>query len=129
MKRAPRRSRTSFAWQGATLLALAACATPTTDVQPTTEDAVYTASGRYPAERAGVLIAQNAALRDGRSLCEQQGKRFRPLASVVGEDPASGEAVYAVRFRCIARLASRPTLAPLPSREPTTSGPAAGGRL
>ena len=109
------------------LAALAACATPTTDVQSTTEEAVYTASGRYPAERAGILIAQNAALRNGRGVCEQQGKRFRPLGSVAGQDPSTGEAIFAVRFRCTTgRTTLPPTLAPnlppLPSRDPRAGG-------
>jgi len=105
------------------LLAMNGCATPTTEVQPTTSEAVYTASGRYPAAHSGILIAQNAALRDGREMCEQQGKRFRPLGSIAGEDPATGEAVYAVRFRCLARPGNTPPIvAPLPEREPSTDG-------
>ncbi len=118
----PGRRRVSFRLPGALALALSACATPSTEVQearPGAEDAVYTASGRYPASRGGILVAQNAALTEGRELCTKQGKRFRPLASVAGEDPATGEAVYAVRFRCFVRPGvPPPIMAPLPSREP-----------
>jgi hypothetical protein len=113
----------------ALLLALAACTEPVTEViptrTPTADDAVYTAAGRYPAQRAGILIAQNAALQQGRALCEGQGRRFRPLGSIAGEDPETGEAIYAVRFRC---LAVRATSAPLPSRAPDPS-PSDGGQM
>lgn len=110
---------------GIFLLGLAACATPGTDITPTADDAVYTASGRYPAARGGILVAQNAALSEGRGICEKQGKRFRTLASIAGEDPATGEAIYAVRFRCFVRPgAQTPIIAPLPERVP-----AAGGRM
>lgn len=61
----------------------------------------HTVLGRYPAARHGILIAQNAALSEGRAMCQAQGLRFRPIGSVAGEDPATGEAVYAVRFRCV----------------------------
>ena len=103
------------------LLVLTACATPTTEIKPSTDDAVYTASGRFPAARGGLLVAQNAALTEGRSICVNQGKRFRTLASIAGEDPATGEAIYAVRFRCFLRPASPPPMmAPLPSPNPAT---------
>lgn len=124
MTRAHGSNRTSFALIGTLLLGLAACATPTTDITPTTDDAVYTASGRFPAARAGILVAQNAALSEGREICEKQGKRFRALASIAGEDPATGEAIYAVRFRCFVRPGiSPPIMAPVmppgPSRDPS----------
>ena len=111
-----------IAFPGALLLTLAACAMPTTEVQqPSTEDSVYTASGRFPAARGGILVAQSAALVEGRDICAKQGKRFRALASIAGEDPATGEAIYAVRFRCFVRPAAQPPIvAPLPSPEPTT---------
>jgi len=108
------------AWQAVLLLALAACAEPVTEVTPTADDTVYTAAGKFPAQHAGILIAQNAALQQGRALCEGQGRRFRPLGSVAGEDPSTGEAIYAVRFRC---LAARATQAPLPSRVPDPTPP------
>jgi len=110
---------------GLLVLALAACATPTTEVvrpPPTDAEALYTASGRYPAARGGILIAQNAALSEGRALCEQQGRRFRPLGSLAGEDASTGEAVYAVRFRCAARPGSPPIVAPSPLRGPSVDG-------
>ena len=99
-------------------LLLGACATPSTDIQiGGIDDAVYTAAGRFPAARSGILIAQNAALRDGRGICEQENKRFRPLSSLAGEDPATGEAVYAVRFRCVARRGAAP---PIVTPQPAT---------
>ena len=101
------------------LLALAACATPVTKVEPTTNDTVYTASGRYPAGHSGILIAQNAALTEGRGVCDKQNRRFRPLVSVAGEDPETGEAVYAVRFRCVL---GRALQAPLPGAGPDAAG-------
>lgn len=109
---------------GGFLLSLAACATPTTDITPTTDDAIYTASGRFPAARSGILVAQNAALSEGREICEKKGKRFRSLASIAGEDPATGEAIYAVRFRCFVRPGiPQPIMAPVmpsgPSRNPS----------
>jgi len=104
---------------GALLFALAGCATPVTKIEPTPDDTVYTASGRYPANGTGILVAQNAALTEGRQLCEKHGRRFRPLASIAGEDGETGEAVYAVRFRCIL---GRTLQAPLPSAEPGASG-------
>lgn len=106
---------------GMGLLALTGCATPTTEIQPSTDDAVYTASGRFPAARGGILVAQSAALTEGRDICAKQGKRFRALASIAGEDPATGEAIYAVRFRCFVRPgAATPIIAPLPDRQPGT---------
>lgn len=133
MTRAHGSNRTAFALVGPVLLGtlllgLTACATPTTDITRTADDAVYTASGRFPAARAGILVAQNAALSEGRGICEKQGKRFRALASIAGEDPATGEAIYAVRFRCFVRPgAMPPIMAPVmppnapsgPSREPS----------
>ncbi len=123
MSRAPEPRRTSLWLMGAALLGLAACAEPETEIKPSADDAVYTASGRYPAAHSGILVAQNAALTEGRGVCERQGKRFRPLASVAGEDPATGDAVYAVRFRCYVRPGMQPPIVgPLPSREPATKG-------
>lgn len=114
--------RTQLLGLGVCLLAFAGCAAqPVTEVKPTRDETVYTAAGRYPAEHAGILIAQNAALEEGRSVCEGQGRRFRQLGSVAGEDAATGEAIYAVRFRCIARPGPPPPIvAPLPERQPTT---------
>jgi hypothetical protein len=98
------------------LLAGAAGCAPETAVMPALDlSDVHTVSGRFPARRHGILIAQNAALEKGRAMCQEQGKRFRPLGSVAGEDPGTGEAVYAVRFRC---LPARGTLAPAPAPGP-----------
>ncbi len=94
-----------FAVMLAAMTALAGCAAQTTvEADPTSglSQETFTALGRYPARRSGILIAQNAALQEGRAVCRAQGLRFRPLGSVASEDPATGEAVYAVRFRCLA---------------------------
>ena len=104
---------------GLLLLGLGACATPVTKIEPTPDDTVYTASGRYPAKNNGILIAQIAALTEGRAVCENKQRRFRPLASVAGEDAESGEAFFFVRFRCIL---GRVLQAPLPGGAPGTSG-------
>jgi len=113
----------SRAWRLVLLLGLGACAEPVTEIVPTADDTVYTAASKYPAQRSGILIAQNAALQQGRAMCEGQGRRFRPLGSIAGEDPMTGEAVYAVRFRCLAARASQ---APLPSRAPDPAPPEGG---
>jgi len=108
----------------ACIAGLGGCA-PTTSMEPAPVEGieVFTVSGRYPARRSGILIAQNAALQEGRAMCETQGKRFRPIGSIAGEDPDTGEAVYAVRFRCLAARGSMPA-APQPTR-----GPDAGGQM
>jgi len=100
----------------ALLAGLTGCAA-TASVEVAADDITYTASGRYPAPRGGILIAQSAALQEGRAMCENQGRRFRPLASAAGENPATGDAVYAVRFRCLVASAA-PRLQP--SRRPGT---------
>jgi len=99
------------------LTGLTGCAVATSTVEPTAEDATYTASGRYPAPRGGILIAQSAALQEGRAMCENQGRRFRQIASAAGENPATGDAVYAVRFRCVVAGAAQHQQ---PSRSPDT---------
>jgi len=86
---------------GVVLAGLAGCTAQTEVVETTDLPNVHTVMGRYPARRSGILIAQNAALQEGRAMCEAQGLRFRPMGSVAGEDAATGEAVYAVRFRCL----------------------------
>jgi len=101
------------------LLGLAACATPVTKIEPTPDETVYTASGRYPADHNGNLIAQIAALTEGRAVCENKNRRFRPLASIAGEDGESGEAFFLVRFRCVL---GRMMQAPLPGPSPDASG-------
>ena len=103
---------------GLVLLGLGACATPVTKVEPTPDDTVYTASGSYPADNNGILIAQSAALSEGRQVCEAGKRRFRPLASIAGEDPATGDAFFMVRFRCVL---SRMLQAPLPDATPDAS--------
>lgn len=83
------------------LAGLAGCAAqPEVAAVPDMPEAL-TVLGRHPAARHGILIAQNAALQEGRAICQAQGLRFRPLGSVAGEDPESGDAIYAVRFRCL----------------------------
>lgn len=106
----------------ALLAGLAGCAATAEVVQATDgKDTpelpeTYTVLGRYPARRSGILIAQNAALQEGRAMCTAKGLRFRPLGSVAGEDPATGEAVYAVRFRCLARPRLPPIVTPAPGQ-------------
>jgi len=110
----------------AVLAGLAGCAAQTEVVEIADVPDVHTVMGRYPARRSGILIAQNAALQEGRAMCETQGRRFRPVGSVAGEDPSTGEAVYAVRFRC---LPPRRAQAELPGVVPTGDAgkPPAGG--
>jgi hypothetical protein len=116
----------------AVLLGLAGCGASTEVVQaPDSKDTpaqseTHTVMGRYPARRSGILIAQNAALQQGRAMCSAKGLRFRSLGAVAGEDPATGEAVYAVRFRCL----ERPRLPPIVTPSPTPGQtPAPQGRM
>ena len=92
-----------FAFFLAALAALGGCAsTPKIETSEMVQlPETHTVLSRYPARRSGILIAQNAALSEGRTLCQSQRLRFRPLGSVAGEDPSTGDAVYAVRFRCL----------------------------
>ena len=73
----------------AAFAALGGCGTtPVMDAQEIVSlPETHTVRSRYPARRSGILIAQNAALSEGRTMCQSQGLRFRPVGSVAGEDP------------------------------------------
>lgn len=109
------------------LAGLAGCAAQTEVVEaPAEMPDIHTVMGRYPARRSGILIAQNAALQEGRAMCETQGRRFRPVGSIAGEDPSTGEAVYAMRFRC---LPPRRAQAGTPPDTPRPGAPRPGAQM
>jgi hypothetical protein len=84
---------------GWAVLLLAGCAEHP-DVRAAGSD-TYTVSERYPAERAGVLIAQNVALSQARDFCRAHGGEFLAVANHVGHVAATDEATYTVDFRCL----------------------------
>ena len=82
----------------AVLAMLGACS-----AEPTVRDAggdSYVVTGRSSNSSTGILLAQNAALRNARSFCTAQGRRFLPLKTSVSEESFAQSLAYTVRFRC-----------------------------
>jgi hypothetical protein len=78
--------------------ALVAC-TPQVGVQAASGGA-FTATVSATDGNAGLLIAQNTALSDGRAFCAQQGRRFLSIGDQIEREMLADRVTFTVRFRC-----------------------------